>query len=349
MVDVQGIASPDLYGSETKSLSAEVKVARPGLSEVSLDLTMGKEYGTETCSTELVLGNANLGKNCLESTPSIRCTRKSSEAGVNKLINPLRRILFNGTGSISSGLTASSSDDSFNASASVKTSESPKRHRSCSPDFMNLESRSLPDSTLLSLSTHGFNQDDGQVCKKNRVHDTLHPDDKYFGCLCYKPPDLKDFTILKENGEGCPAVDDYLIRANSLVVCSTPPDLSLSISVSSSSPQSMLRNSAMSYKYTPSIIRKRSSKESDSSNSSDRNYTSVQMISCTSKAGFENMQSLLSPFYGSETSVVDRSLERRLECEFDKEWDSAAVRCCTPVTATSSSGLNFDTNMMLSP
>ncbi|GFZ08813.1 BSD domain-containing protein [Actinidia rufa] len=79
---------------------------------------------------------------CLESKLSIRGTSRSSEAGVDKLISPLRRIQFRGTDAMACGLTsepyrgncypdrhgrlkASSSDDSFNASGLVKSSFNP--------------------------------------------------------------------------------------------------------------------------------------------------------------------------------------------------------------------------------
>ncbi|XP_057463117.1 transcription factor MYB3R-2-like isoform X2 [Actinidia eriantha] len=375
-LDMQGPSSPDFYGSETKPPSVEAKAARYDLREASFDIRSGKVHAIETCSTELVLGNAYSRGTCLESKLSIRGTRRSSEAGVDKLISPLRRIQFRGTDTMACGLTsepyrgncypdrhghlkASSSDDSFNASGlvissfnpvdvvlpitSIKAFESPKRHRNnCGLGGMKLESGSSSDNSFLSLSTGGFSEDSGQVCKKNRVHQTPNPDDKNYGFLCYKPPQLKDFLIPEENDEGCPNADNDLKHGKSQLCCSPPPNLALSMSISSISPESMLRNSARSYKNTPSIIRKRTSRDSGSSNNyPDRNKTSEHMISRTSEAESINIR--------SETSIVDRSVERRLQDEFDNEWDTTAARCRTPVSAATSPSLNFGANVMLTP
>ncbi|CAL5429853.1 unnamed protein product [Camellia sinensis] len=362
-------APPELYSRGTKSVCTEVTVATHGVSETgSPDPRRGKKHVSETCSTELVLGNANVGDRCLELNPSRIGTCRSSEAGVNKLLNPLRRIQSNGTDAVASGLTsepchgngyhdthgplkASSLDDFFLASGSTKSSftplnvvlpvapermfESSKRHKGCGLGIMNSESGGLSSNSFLSLSTFGFSEHKGEFGKKNIVHVTPHPEDKYNGFLCNKPPHLKDSVIPKETGAGCASVD--------------PLDLALSISVSGSSPESSLRKSVMSYKNTPSIIRKRTSREADSRHSSDCNYTSAQN-SCTHEGDFTNVkQGVHSLFHRSQTSVVDRSLEKRLEFEFDKEWDSATVRCFTPVSATATSRLNFGANMMLTP
>ncbi|KAF5938636.1 hypothetical protein HYC85_022895 [Camellia sinensis] len=357
-------APPELYSQRTKSVCIEVTVATHGVSETgSPDPRRGKEHVSETCSTELVLGNANVGDRCLELIPSRIGTCRSSEAGVNKLLNPPRRIQSNGTDAVASGLTsepchgngyhdthgplkASSLDDFFLASGSTKSSftplnvvlpvapermfESSKRHKGCGLGIMNSESGGLSSNSFLSLSTFGFSEHKGEFGKKNIVHVTPHPEDKYNGFLCNKPPHLKDSVIPKETGAGCASVD--------------PLDLALSISVSGSSPESSLRKSVMSYKNAPSIIRKRTSREANSRRSSDCNYTSAQN-SCTREGDFTNVnQGVHSLFHRSQTSVVDRSLEKRLEYEFDKEWDSATVRCFTPVSATATSRLNFDYN-----
>lgn len=383
VLDMQGTASPDFFKSETKSVGADVKVARHCLSEEPLDCRKAKEHANETCSTELVLGNAKLVVNPLELSPySI-----GIEAGGNKQISSPRRIQFNGTQTVARGLAtepcqgngspprmhdllkASSDDDFFQASDSIKSPnlldpvlpftsekafESSKRHRSCGTGVgvVNLESGSLSDNSCWSLSTFELNVPYDKLYKKNRVHATPHhSDDKYYGCLSYKPPQLKDFVTPKENAGEWLSVDNNLSHDNRHVGCSTPPNLELSMSVNSSCPGSMLRNSALSYKNTPSIIRKRTSRKAVSSNYSDRNYSSARIISLTREADFLNVKQdgVVCPFHRSEASVVDRPLERRLECEFDKEWDSAAIRCCTPVSATAASGLNFGANRMLAP
>lgn len=386
ILDMHGTASPDFCSSETKSAGADVKLARHSLSEESLDCRRAKVHDSEICSTELVLGNAKLILNPLELNPY----SAGVEAGGNKQISPPRRIQFSGTHMGARGLTselcqgngsphgrhdplkASSNDDFFHAFDSTKytfnpldadlpftserTFESSKRRRSCGRGLsvLNLECGSLSENSCLSLSTFGINEPYDQLYKKNRVHAIPHhSDDKYYGYLSYKPPQLKDFVTPKENAGELLSVDNYRSHdnSNSHVCCSTSPDLELTMSVNSSCPGSMLRNSAMSYKNTPSIIRKRSLRKAVSSNYSDHNYTSARMISCTREVDYMNMKQdgAVCPSHRSEASVVDRSLERRLECEFDKEWDSAADRCCTPVSTTAASGLNFGANRMLTP
>ncbi|KAF5943291.1 hypothetical protein HYC85_020933 [Camellia sinensis] len=289
-------ASPDFCSTETKSVCAETV---HNLTEVSVDLSRGKEHVGDACSTELLLHLVQL--------------------------NPVLPLLM------------------FLPVTTEKTFESPKRQRGSDLDVVNLESRSLLDNSFLCLSTFGVREHNGHVSKKSRVDETPHLDDKHFGCLCYKPPQLKDFVIPDENGGRCPSVENHVRRANSQVHFSTPPDLALI-------QNPVLRNSAMSYKNTPSIIRKRASREAVSGNYSVLNCTPARMISCTSEADFVNVkQDAHSPFRRPKISVADKSLERRLECEFDKEWDSAVARCCTPVSTSASSGLNFGANMMLTP
>ncbi|KAH7840210.1 hypothetical protein Vadar_014177 [Vaccinium darrowii] len=297
VLDMQGTASPDFFKSETKSVGADVKVARHCLSEEPLDCRKAKEHANETCSTELVLGNAKLVVNPLELNPySI-----GIEARGNKQISSPRRIQFNGTQTVARGLVtepcqgngsppgmhdllkASSDDDFFQASDSIKSTnlldpvlpfasekafESSKRHRSCGTGVgvVNLESGSLSDNSFWSLSTFELNVPYDKLYKKNRVHATPHhSDDKYYGCLSYKPPQLKDFVTPKENAGEWLSVDNNLSHDNRHVGCSTPPNLELSMSVNSNCPGSMLRNSALSYKNTPSIIRKRTSRKAVSS------------------------------------------------------------------------------------
>ncbi|XAR70327.1 hypothetical protein NMG60_11027147 [Bertholletia excelsa] len=247
VLDMQGTASPHSHSSEKKSAYTEITAANRCLSEAALDLTRDKELDPETCSIELVLGNASLGEN-LESSLSVLGTSTSPKAGVNKLKNPLGSISVTSSPSRANGYPdihghsrASSSYVSFNDSGSAKplfTSsnvvgpftyeemfKSPKRQRDCGLDVMTFEPGSSSDNSFLSPATFGLRD-----CKKNRVHAVPHPDDEYYGCLYYKPPQLKDFTSQWENSQ-CASADSHLRNANTQVSCSTPPDLALSISV----------------------------------------------------------------------------------------------------------------------
>lgn len=379
VLDMQFPASPDFCSSETKSASSEVSVARHNLDAVSFDLTKGKEHVGETCSRDLTLGNFNLLESCSGSNPSTPSTCRSSGGVVNNLITQ-----FNRTDAISilwasesfqgnhypnkySPLKASSLDDSSNTSGSSKFTftaldvlpgdstkklESSKRLRGSDLGIGNLEQRNSSGNSFLSLSMFESSEQNGQTCKKNKVSETPHPEDKYYGFLCYKPPQLKDFVIRKENGGRDPSVDSNIGHSYSQVCSSTPPGLALSISVNSSNPESVLRNSAMRYKNTPSIIRKRTSRDAGHGNNSDCSHTSVPLVSRVNEADFVNVkQDIISPFHRSGTLNVDRSLSlgRCLDSEFDKEWESAADRSCTPVSATASASLILGKSTMLAP
>ncbi|KAL7609769.1 transcription factor MYB3R-5 isoform X1 [Lactuca sativa] len=191
--------------------------------------------------------------------------------------------------------------------SSLTTSETPKRSKSDS--VKDLKFGNSPDNSFLSLSTFGFSEGKSQklVCGTPS-----------YGSLCYQPPQLKNLAISLENNH---------------FSCSTPPDLALSISVSS--PESILRNSAMSYKNTPSIIRKRTPRKSVSATSSYDFSKNVETI----ESGNTNR--------GSESWLhrSQPSLGRRLDYMFDSEWDPTMVRCRTPGSVTPSS----KPNVMLTP
>ncbi|KAA8521131.1 hypothetical protein F0562_011716 [Nyssa sinensis] len=385
---LQSSTSPDFFSCEVKAGCMEVTLGRQSVGEsVSLDQKRGLEYA-DPCSTDLVLGNAHLGEKCSESKPFMLGTSRSLEVGVNDLINPLTGIQVERMETITSGvivepcrgnanlagihkpLKASSSVDSSYASGSTKTHiplevvvpvtskrmlESPKRSTGSGLCVNDLRIGSSSDNSFLSFSACEFGEENGQVGKKNKIHGTPHPDDQNYGCLCYEPPQVKDLDLPMENA-GCSRVDNHLRHANSSFCFSTPPNLALSISVNGSSPESMLRNSAMSYKNTPSIIRKRTYREAGNDIYSDCTCTPAHMSSCTpdkevvdSTDLMNAKQGLLSPVHRSKTSVSDKSLGRRLEYAFDMEWDPATVRYCIPVSTTASSDANFAANMMLTP
>ncbi|XP_024995473.1 transcription factor MYB3R-5-like [Cynara cardunculus var. scolymus] len=173
-----------------------------------------------------------------------------------------------------------------------------------------------PDTSFLSLSTFGTPS---------------------YGSLCYQPPQLKNLAISLENS-GSPSSANSSMQLNGQFSCSTPPHLALSISVNSSSPESILRNSAMSYKNTPSIIRKRTPRSVNCSSPSTSGHDCSKNVKT------------------SESEITQRgpdswlhrsqpSLGRRLDYMFDSEWDPTIVRCCTPGSVTRSP----KANVMLTP
>ncbi|XP_071703522.1 transcription factor MYB3R-3-like [Rutidosis leptorrhynchoides] len=141
------------------------------------------------------------------------------------------------------------------------------------------------------------------------------------------PPKPKNLALSLENGES-PSTENSCKQTDGQFTCSTPPHLALSISVNSnSSPESILRNSGLSYKNTPSIIRK---------------WTPRKTVgSCPSTPGQENIN------HGSD-SWLHRSqpcLGRRLDYVFDAECDPNMIRCCTPGSVNRAS----KANLMLTP
>ncbi|KAK6137515.1 hypothetical protein DH2020_028768 [Rehmannia glutinosa] len=151
-------------------------------------------------------------------------------------------------------------------------------------------------------------------------------------------------------------VEKDIKHASRQLFHSYPSNLSLSISSNDGSPESMLKNSAMSYRNTPSIIRRKTFREAGNASfsSSVSNPTPIRSCAFDGKdANGSNLISekgwLCSKDSTTGTSVSGQALERRLEYEFDLEWDSSTARCCTPGSTTPSTGLKFDAKVMLTP
>lgn len=110
----------------------------------------------------------------------------------------------------------------------------------------------------------------------------------------------------------------------------TPTNGGQSFYVNHSSPESILRNSAMTFTYTPSIIRKRKSsavcaKFSDVTSTPTWTIPSIREKDVNSQVFPNSKQGLISSFHRPEISVAVKSLERCLEYAFDVEKESAAV------------------------
>lgn len=248
------------------------RTASPELRKRSRDISLNEQNGSNTCSTNLALGNPKSGTGTINDDN----LGFSRYAKVRKL-EP--------------------------SDSCLTMSETPKRAK---PDSMkDLKLANSPDSSFLSLSTFGYSEGNSKIVSGTPSYSSL----------CYQPPQLKNLAISLENTH---------------FACSTPPDLALSISVSS--PESILRNSAMSYKNTPSIIRKRTPRKAVSSHDCSKNVETME--SENGKCGSESWLHRSQP-----------SLGRRLDYMFDSEWDPTMVRCGTPGSVTPSS----KPNVMLTP
>ncbi|KAL8266555.1 hypothetical protein R6Q59_003899 [Mikania micrantha] len=188
------------------------------------------------------------------------------------------------------------------------------------PSSPELKPGTSPDNHFLSLSVLGFSEGSTQTTDKHLVYETpSNPSD------CYQQPKFK--TLAKYVGHcASPSTINSCMSRNCQVSCSTPPDLSLSISINSSSPEAILRNSGLSYKNTPSIIRKRTPKK-----------TVDHDCSKTVETG-----ELEKENYGSDSWLQrsQPSLGRRLDYMFDAECDATVARCGTPGSVTPSSKAN---------
>lgn len=214
---------------------------------------------------------------------------------------------------------------------SQKMSEDCRKSRS---DGLNINStpECVPGTPLLHWPS-GSIQYSNHIEKGTKVLQTPQLDAEHYGSLFDGPPCVKNIFAPVKNVESS-SVDD-ITKANSQSFCSTSPNLAPNTVSSTSSPESILRNSALKYEHTPSIIRKRSPKKGGSC-SPVRKITS----SCESRAAnkidlVDNKTTLHCQLHKSTLSVAGKPLERRLEYVFDREWDPLAVRCSTPVSAPS--------------
>ncbi|CAK9173055.1 unnamed protein product [Ilex paraguariensis] len=314
LLDGQETIAPDFYGLEKK----------PGLTQVgegigdmvSPDPKKVSDIVTDVCSTDLALGSLNIGQNSLPSEPIFQGFYKCPENSISETnYVPL---------------------DIVQSVTSERIFESPKRPRVEGLSVDDMRVAKVADngsSNLVQMGLRGYN---GEVGKINKVRGTTpHPNNKDYGCLCYKPPQLKDIVIHKENGENS-SVDNRLKLSETKFRYSTPPEHATSISFGDSSPESMLRNSAMSYKNIPSIIRKRTPRKAGLANYSDCTCSPAQTFPCSYDSKYVNRadliivsQGLLPQIEKSETSGADNFLERRLEYAFDVEWDCTPVGYCT--------------------
>ncbi|XP_051137358.1 uncharacterized protein LOC127255712 [Andrographis paniculata] len=222
----------------------------------------------------------------------------------------------------------------------ASTIESPKRTRnsSCVTDD---KSACSPVDTNLSLSLSGYGYENEKAKKRGRVCETPTSNFTDYSCT----PNSAGKSILVETEHVSHHLSPFY-----------PINLSLSISSSRGSPESLLMSSAMSYQYTSSILRKNNSRYTENTGCSSNFSTPTCTTSCVSDTedaanGFSSMcvkGRLHSRDSDSGASVCGQGLDRCLEHAFDLESDSNNVRC-TPGSSTPSSELAFNAKMMLTP
>ncbi|KAF5460714.1 hypothetical protein F2P56_020564 [Juglans regia] len=352
--------SSDFFSSKTKVECMKVNVEGQRFGKIfSLNHDMGLGHSVDTCPTDLVLGNA-YGREICSMAESV--TGEISERGESEPLDPLNGTLFEGTGTAAASIITGS----FDASAYTKPScnsvevlpvagklfESPKRLGDYASGVMNTRVGNKSDNLFTTSRTLELDEDMSRVCIKNKVHsDLLHAVDTNHGCSPSEPPLLSDLVNAIETG-GFLNSNDYLRHPITPLCYSTPGSVQQGIYASGSSPESILRNSAMTFKNTPSIIRKKSSTKAgnDVTCTPECRVSSIRGGRDVNSTDFQNMkQGFSSFFHRPETSVGFVSLGRCLEYAFDLEKDSVPANCGRSVSASASQNPDIGANTMLIP
>lgn len=340
--DLQGSTSPDSSNDEKKPGCQDYTTAHQNINEtvcrghkrVLLDVD-------GVCSTVLSLGNNSL----TYLKPGLLGNCVSSEEGTNNVINSLTGTVTNDgfrkqdIGSANHARLPSftnSSNVSMNACYRNKTDftsdrmfVSPKRPK-YGPCIADERFDSSSFGTSLSLSLSGSNDESFKSDKRNTHYQTPPSvDKKEYSFLNYEPPQMCDLDVSMSSNGSAKHVSHQLVPSSS-------PYLSLSISSRDGSPESLLRNSAMSYKNTPSIIKRKNYRQAEYTKNYSAISTHIHTISSpyskyTKDADYEGVKGGLPSEVS--TSVAGLNLGRRLEYAFDQEWDPTIVRC-TPGSPT---------------
>ena len=363
--------SPDFCSSSTKHECTKVKVEKLNFNKMfSLNHSMELEHNVDTCSTDLVLGNAYRGEIHL-----------MAKRGEPELVDPLNGTQGNHKGAAASGITTRSYihnvshdetdgplvatflDVFLDASTYTKQNhipvahkilETPKSLREYASGVMNsrmANGSGNPCSTSLTL---GLGEHMGQVGKKNQVHRvSRHAVDKNHAYLPSESPLMNDLVNAAEDSGGSPSTYVRFRHPNTPFCYSTPTYLGQSMYANGSSPESTLRNSAMTFKNTPSIIRKRTSRKTGNANLPDVTCTPESTVTSLCDRQYVNSTNFLNTkrgflsFFGeTETLVAVKSLERCLEYAFDLEKESVAVKCGKSVSASMSPNIDICANTM---
>ncbi|CAI9093980.1 OLC1v1029608C1 [Oldenlandia corymbosa var. corymbosa] len=337
-----GISLQESCGPQRKMTSMEYQLSQNVSDRNAITKEIYWQNDESNCSTELALGNTKFHANFSESKPKLlgSTLSQSPDTRVGELINSnggfkvLGREIFpshvNNIGLQEKGNYAATLDSLNNHMnkcrdserdhvfscvvshmSSAKAYESPKRTRHDASGLTNLSLACSPDANFLSLSSSGFVMED-QVNKKNKVCETPStPDSRLHGIFSCERLQLQD-TVISTANPGV-LINHQISCSESQHLCSTPNNRVINISCDNSSPESLLRNSAMSYKNTPSIIRK---KIFASGSRDDRNNGSMEMKGNSI----------------CDRSAVGRSLERHFDnaSACDGEFESAAPISLSP-------------------
>ncbi|RVW16368.1 hypothetical protein CK203_067842 [Vitis vinifera] len=279
---------------------------------VSLHQKDGSEYTVGTCLTDLVLGNAYGGENCLEPKSVIP---SGGTMTIMQICVNLCLFLWVFLVLLKKNCNPCNPPEAVVSLTSKQRLESPKRPWTYDLSVTDLRFSSQTGDSLSSLSAFRFGDDDTQVGKKSKLNSTpLQSEHIKHSWFCYEPIHSKDLLVASKN-DCFPSTDNHTRYSSSPSCGFTTPKVAQSVSINSRSPESILRSSAMSFRNTPSIIRKRTSRKS-SNNFSDCS-TPAQTVPCTqngedinsSKAFPNAKQGFVSSLCKPEAPVSVKTLE----------------------------------------
>ncbi|KAH6754744.1 hypothetical protein C2S53_020628 [Perilla frutescens var. hirtella] len=366
-LNLPSISAMELQGSSNlKVFNDEEKLQAEPESGTRSPNSDTKKVTQNTDGARSALGNTiSSPDHVVQTKPALLSTCRSSE---NVAINSVQfgwpptnksGCSFNGSGNKirscslpSNSLNNVSADDRDVIPGNARLFTTPKTSRD-SPCITDDRCNYSPVDTVLSLSLSAYTNESKKTGKRSRVCESPLLNDEESGFSSYDPPHWNDSDV-PISFAGRTSIVNNIEQASHQIVNSYHSNLSLSVSSDVGSPESKLKNSAISYINTPSIIRKKAFREEARGSYSSSFSTQMHILSCASNDEYADCSHLMSERgclhsqdLRSGSSVIGQPVERRLEYAFDLEWDSPCVRCYTPGSAALSSELKVDKTMML--
>ncbi|KDP28671.1 hypothetical protein JCGZ_14442 [Jatropha curcas] len=317
----------NLYSSNTKSESRKFEA-----DDQRFDERMNLEGSMHNCSLALALGNATTmdsqfpitsdkGNYCKfqGKEPTFGASAASSLTSVNyrESQNNANTTDSDYTNRIATNWTSRLCYTNNSSGNLAMFQSSCERTCELSDTVNSLHSGPLSVPLTLSLSTPisvaGHDRKAGEFNDKitaaRGYENTKEPNR---GLLCYESLQLRDLDILVETGS-FPSTDSYIKTATSPFSSSTPLKHNRGISHNCSSPEFILKSAAKSFRSTPSIIRKRSFRNSGQSSNAILGFNDVWLPEDSTETSCNSHLSLnLCPYEKDCDSNMNPSNERQL-------------------------------------
>lgn len=331
-------ASSEFCSPEVKADCLMVKLERQSADEItSVDQRMHLDLN-RSCFTDFTSEYSHGG--IMESETVNCCISRTpwhSTAGANSrgcpTANPFHVATgFSGDADSSSNISVSSLADpsSIGACSTVELTPSPVK---VDLSFAS-QSFESPKRIRVGATNTKCGDDPGYFCstpsKSTDMDFTGADKRKNVSDMLSSALQLRDPVTLVANN-GFTGVEKQCSPSRTSYYLSTPPNSVSSVSVKSWSPELILRKLAMTYEHTPSIIRRRCSKNSgDASYSGSASTPALMLSNSQEKEGgsvdFLHVErGLLLNLHNARISTAAKCLERRLEHAFDMEMDTAIL------------------------